>query len=93
MVTQKDFEKHLQESPHIYELFEKFALEAAKYRKKFSSQAILERIRWETFAYDNNSRYKISHNWRSFYAKKFMDEHPEYGNFFTSRSKKRDNEQ
>lgn len=88
MVTQEDFNIHLENNPHIYELFEKFALEAAKYRNKFSSQAIIERIRWETFAYENDSKYKVSHNWRSFYAKKFMDEHPEHGNFFRSRIKK-----
>ncbi len=84
-ITMKDFEQHLQDNPHIYPMFEKFTLEAAQYRKHFSAQAVIERIRWDTAIRENGSDFKISHNWRAFYAKKFEDDYPKYKGFFRLR--------
>ena len=87
MVTQDDFQKHVEDNPHIYPMFVKFSLEAAQYNKRYSAQAVIERIRWETSVREKGSKFKFSHNWRSFYAKKFMNDFPEYDGFFTTRSK------
>lgn len=84
-ISMKDFEEHLENNPHIYPMFEKFALEAAKYRQHFSAQAVIERMRWDTTVRENGSDFKLSHNWRSFYAKKFEDDHPEHKGFFRRR--------
>jgi len=86
MVTQEDFEKHLEDNPHIYPMFVKFALEAARYNRNYSAQAVIERIRWETDVREKGSKFKFSHNWRSFYAKKFMKDYPQYDGFFRTRS-------
>jgi hypothetical protein len=63
-------------------MFKKFALEAAKYRDHFSAQAVIERIRWDTEVRENGGKFKISHNWRAFYANKFETEYPQYKGFF-----------
>tara|TARA_R110000803_G_scaffold132869_3_gene200051 strand:+ start:1389 stop:1649 length:261 start_codon:yes stop_codon:yes gene_type:complete len=86
MVTEKDFEQHLADNPRIYPMFVDFAVEASMKNKHYSAQAVIERIRWETNVHENNSKFKFSHNWRSFYAKKFMKEHPQYDGFFRTRS-------
>jgi len=81
-ISMKDFEEHLENNPHIYPMFKKFALEAAKYRDVFSASAIIQRIRWDTALYENDSKFKLANHWSPFYAKKFMEEHPEHKGFF-----------
>ncbi len=73
--------------PEIYEYFERFALEIAKYRKHFSAKCVFHRIRWET-ALGGMGEYKIDDGWISHYARKFALLNPDYEDLFEFRSRK-----
>lgn len=75
-----------QENPHVYELFKRFTLEAIKSgRAHYSVNAIFERIRWYTDIETKNDPFKINNNHRPYYARMFMDQHPEHEGFFRIR--------
>lgn len=84
----RQFREYDMANPQIYELFKRFSLEAIKAgRRKLSASLITERIRWEVFVVvDTDDEFKINNNWRSFYARKFMNEFPEYDGVFATRS-------
>ena len=83
--TSENFVQHDKENPQVYLMFERFALEAYKYKKKYSAKSIFHRIRWETMVNEKDSQYKIDDGWISHYARKFMDQHPELEDFFETR--------
>jgi len=66
-------------------MFERFALEASKYKQRYSAKSIFHRIRWETMISEKDSQYKIDDGWISHYARKFMGNHPELETFFETR--------
>jgi hypothetical protein len=39
-------------------------------------------MRWDSAIGETDSEYKISDGWISHYARKFMEEYPEYDGFF-----------
>lgn len=74
------------ENPHVFRLFERFALEAAARRKRFSSDAVLHRLRWFTqIETDDPAGFKINDHWSAFYARLFLEQHPELAGFFELR--------
>ena len=83
--TVENFVKHDRENPEVYKMFERFALEASKYKQRYSAKSIFHRIRWETMISEKDSQYKIDDGWISHYARKFMGNHPELGTFFETR--------
>lgn len=83
--TRENFEVFHRENPEIYELFEKFALQAAKVRTRFAARAVFQRIRWETVIDPACPDYKLDDGWCSHYARLFMREHPELEGFFETR--------
>lgn len=73
-------------NPHVFELFKKYsriALEAG--RDQYSANAIFERIRWHTDIETKGEEFKISNNYRAFYARKLMAEDPAYKGFFVTK--------
>lgn len=83
-----DFLKFHDQHPEVYELLKRFALEAiAAGRQQLSIALITERIRWETSVIGGNE-FKLNNNHRSFYARMFMDEFPQYEGFFRTRKQK-----
>lgn len=83
-----DFLKFHDEHPEVYELLKRFALEAlAAGRKKLSIALLAERVRWETSVV-GGKEFKLNNNHRSFYARMFMDDHPQYEGFFRTRQQK-----
>ena len=86
--TVENFIKHDIANPNVYKLFERFALEASKYKQKYSAKSIFHRIRWETMVSEKDSQYKIDDGWISHYARKFMDDYPELEDFFEVRMRK-----
>lgn len=87
MLTMKDsFEKFDSENPRIWELFKQFAKQALSAGKsKLSVSLIVERIRWEVTVVTTGDVFKINNNHRAFYARKFHDRYPEYGDVFETR--------
>lgn len=73
-------------NPHVYELFRRFTFEAIdRGHRKLSAWLIVNRIRWETTVETNGGDFKISNNFIAYYARLFMDEHPEYRGFFRTK--------
>lgn len=80
------------ENPEIYGLFVRFAVQAHRngYRR-FSANAIFERIRWELAIEKKDDGFKMNNNYRAFYARKLMAENPEsFAGFFQIREGQND---
>jgi len=85
------FPQYHTDNPHIYEAFKKYAFEAINSgRKHFSSEAIINRIRWDSMI-RGAGEYKINNNYKSFYSRMFANEFPDYRDFFFMRKSKFDN--
>lgn len=67
--------------PAVYQLFCKFALEIANKLNRFSANAIVERVRWETAVQGGND-FKIANAVTTYLARRFMLEHPEHASLF-----------
>lgn len=83
--TKENFEIHHENNPRVYELFCRFALQSAKKRDHFSAKMVYFRIRWFTQVEENDSQFKLDDGWVSHYARKFMEDYPEYKDFFETR--------
>lgn len=73
----------------VARLFERFALEAAKYRKRFSADAILHRIRWFENIEQGNREFRCNDHWTALLARWFIAKHPEHSRFFELRERVR----
>jgi hypothetical protein len=73
-------------NPHVYELFKRYALQAALAgRHRFSARTITERIRWHTQIDTAGDEYKINDHWTPFYARLFVVDHPKHRRLFQFR--------
>lgn len=84
-VWREKFEKYHEANPRVYELFKRFAREAKARRKRYSASAIFERIRWHSEVETNGGDFKINNYFRPWYARKLMEECPEFRGFFETR--------
>lgn len=85
--TREAFQVFDAENPRIWEMFCKFALQAAARRPHYSAKAIFHRVRWETMVAGNGD-FKIDDGWISHYSRKFMKEYPLYKDFFETRDRR-----
>jgi len=75
-----------QQNPHIYRLFEEFAMRAIRYgTKKLSAWLVVNRIRWEVSVETQGDDFKIPNDYIALYSRFFMKLHPEHEGFFTTR--------
>lgn len=77
-------------NPIVQRLFVRFTMEAiSRGFTHYSSKSIFERIRWETDQADSDgqSTFKINNNYTSWYARRFMEIHPEHSGFFRTRDR------
>jgi len=86
----KEANKWLGDNPHIYTLFKKFALQAAKrFKGKIGRQLIAERVRWESYMgpynYDGQD-YKLNTNYLPYIMRKMEKEVPELKGRFDFRA-------
>lgn len=80
------FEVYHTENPKVYALFVHFAKEARSSNKKvYSSKSIFERIRWHIDIETVGDCFKLNNNYTAYYARKMMDEYPEFTGFFRVR--------
>lgn len=71
--------------PRVYELICKFASVAiAKGRKRYAIATIWELIRWHVDFELDEPEFKLPNNHRAYYARLWMQEHPDYPGFFTT---------
>ena len=86
MLNQADFNIYHEENPQVYEAFKKFTFQAiAKGRKYFSSEMVINRLRWYTQVESNSDIFKINNNYKAFYSRKFEEDFPKYKGFFRKR--------
>ena len=87
MTMKQDWWEFHRENPEVYELFKRFAFEAARVRDHYSSDAIVHRIRWYTAieTQDHTADFKINNNWTPYYGRLFMVDFPEHEGFFRTR--------
>ena len=70
-------------NPEVYELFEKFTLQAIKRgQKRLSAWLIINRVRWETSVETYGDPFKVSNDYIAFYSRYFMHRYPQYKGFF-----------
>tara|TARA_R100001463_G_scaffold43947_3_gene91514 strand:- start:27196 stop:27507 length:312 start_codon:yes stop_codon:yes gene_type:complete len=86
--TQENFVRYHRDNPHIWEGFIKYTMQVASKRDYFSAKAVFHRMRWDTAIGEDGADYKLNDGWISHYARKFMDEFPQYEGFFQTRSRK-----
>lgn len=73
----------------VEELFERFAFELIRRGfKRYSSDAILHRIRWHFHVDKGNREYKCNDHWTPYLARWFMRKFPEHREFFETRVQK-----
>ena len=74
------------DNPHIYKAFERQALLAiAKGRTKISAKLIINWIRWHEFLESNDLSFKINDAYQAYYARLFVEIHPEHSGVFEFR--------
>ena len=83
---EEKFETYHVENPHVYDLFIRFAKEAKSTgRRTFSAKAIFERIRWHVDVETTGDQFKVNNNYPAYYARKMMEDYPEFDGFFKIR--------
>lgn len=80
------FKKFHEENPQVYLAFEHQAMRAIqKGRTKISAKLIINWIRWHEFIESNDLSFKINDAYQSYYARLFVEKHPEYKSIFEFR--------
>ena len=84
------FKRFDENNPHVWDLFVSYTMQAINAgASKFGAQAVIERIRWHSnIETQSEDRFKISNDHAAFYARKFMEEYPQYDGVFRTRPSK-----
>lgn len=79
-----------QDNPHVWQLFERFALEAVRAgATKTSGWLIVNRIRWETAVVTKGDDFKISNDYVALYVRLFQHRYPQHRHLFSTKPAKR----
>ncbi len=79
------FAEYQEQNPDIWDKFKHFAeVTIEKGFKNYSAKGIFELIRWHTGAREAKG-FKVNNNYTAAYARKFMQEFPQYKEFFRTR--------
>ena len=85
MTNADRFKIYHAENPKIYEIFKSYAnMLIAIGVKNLSAYLIYERMRWESLV-SGNDGYKLNNNYRPYYARLYMQDHPRYEGYFELR--------
>tara|TARA_R110002020_G_scaffold225802_3_gene435991 strand:+ start:1029 stop:1298 length:270 start_codon:yes stop_codon:yes gene_type:complete len=80
-----DFKTYDKQNPQIWNEFKKYAFEAKqKGFLRYSAYSIFEIIRWHTKV-NGKGKFKINNNFRPDYARKMMQEYPQFKGFFRTK--------
>lgn len=76
-------------NPLVWKLFERYALEAINSgRRHYSARTIMERVRWHAEVTTKGGSFKLNNNHVPYYARLFIQTHPEHADFFETRERK-----
>ena len=85
-VLVQKFKEYHDKNPQVFEMFKRFSQEAKQAGfKKFSAKAVFERMRWYTDIETKGEPFKLSNNYHAYYARKLMEEVPEFDGFFRTK--------
>lgn len=73
------------DNPHVYELFERFAVEAFSKGKKVGARNIWEKIRWELAIETNSEDWKLNDHFVPYESRLAMLRNPQLAGFFERR--------
>lgn len=84
------FERYDRENPQVWRMFCRFTHEAINAgRARFSAKMVFERLRWYTTVETRgDDGFKLNNNYHAFYARKFMEHHPQHDGLFETRKQK-----
>ncbi len=84
---QANFEKFHAANPRVFELWKMFTMQMIRAGfKQGSASLVAERIRWETvISTTSDPPVKLNNNYRSRYARLWMQENPTWAGFFRTR--------
>lgn len=90
LTIEEQFEIYNQANPHIWYAFMEEAFEQLRQgRKHLSAKAIIEKLRYETnLRAKDFQKFKINNSFTSLYARKLIEEFPEFASFFELRERK-----
>lgn len=84
---EKEFWEFHAANPKVYALFSRFTLDAINAgRVRFSQNFVVERIRWYTAIETRGDDFKINNNYRAYYARLWMRDHPDFDGLFGTRT-------
>lgn len=91
----EQFESFDQSNPQVYSKIVEIAsfMKQNAKKDKYGIGAIWERLRWISDFETDGDQFKLNNNFRAFYARKLMSEHPEFLGFFEIRASIADQEQ
>ena len=68
----------IDQNPHVYALFERFAMQMHARGRRFGVKALAERVRWECAVTSvSDDGYKIANNHTAYVARRLIRDHPE----------------
>lgn len=87
MTSARDFAQYDNDHPEVWEMFERFALDAHRSgHATYSADAVLHRVRWECGVVRRSATWKCNNNLTAYYARKFHAAHPILRGFFRTRA-------
>jgi len=73
--------------PEVYALFKRFTFEAIRAGwQRIGAKMIWERMRWFAAVEAGDGEYRLNNNFTAYYARLFMQDHPEHVGLFECRS-------
>ena len=90
---ERRFKEFDRKHPEVFVQFRRFAMEVRRTgKRRFSADAIMHRVRWECIMLGPKmEHFKINNDHVAFYARKLMEEHPEFRGFFETRMRRHEN--
>jgi uncharacterized protein YbjT (DUF2867 family) len=74
-------------NPQVWELFERFSLALAATGRRGGARLVWERMRWELITTTRGAvEFKLNDHFPPFYARLFLERHPELAGFFETRT-------
>lgn len=75
----------IEANPEIYELFKRFARNAAAHRRRFGVKLLAERVRWEIAIESHGDDFKVNNNFTAYIARRLLEDIPEIGGLIETR--------
>lgn len=80
------FKEFHRRNPHVYDILKSLSLQVRRNgRSKYAIASLVEVLRWSYSVQTKGADFKLSNDFRAFYARKLMRENPELAEFFALR--------